>query len=130
MWAALTRVDQYREWWPWLRALDADCLAVGERWSCIVQPPLPYRLRFTLTLTSVTAPELVAAEIDGDITGSAQVALAPLATGCELRLTSSLAAIGSVLRLVTRRARPVAVWGHDRVLDTGVEQFRSRGLRH
>ncbi len=128
MWAALTRVDRYRSWWPWLRELDADGFAVGERWRCTVQPPLPYRLRFALTLTSVEAPERVTADLDGDITGSARLTLTPVDRGCELRLTSSLAPTRAVPRFVTRAARPVAVWGHDWVLRAGIEQFHRRAL--
>lgn len=128
VWAALTEVDRYREWWPWLRTLDADRFAAGERWRCTVQPPLPYRLRFELTLTSVVDCDRVEAVVNGDITGSAKVTLAPIDGGSELRLTSSLAPSATVIRFVARVARPVSAWGHDWVLDTGVEQFRARGL--
>lgn len=128
MWEALTRVDRYRDWWPWLRALDAEGFALGERWRCTVQPPVPYRVRFGVTLTSVAAPARVTADLDGDIVGTAEVALDPVDGGCELRLVSSLVAAGTVLRFVTRWARPIAVRSHDWVLDTGVEQFRASAL--
>ena len=128
MWAALVSVERYREWWPWLRTLEADRFAAGERWRCTVQPPLPYRLRFELTLTSVVECDHVEAAVAGDITGSARVTLLPTDDGCELRLTSSLAPSAVVVRLVARVARPMSAWGHDWVLDTGVEQFRARGL--
>lgn len=128
VWGALVRVDRYRDWWPWLRAFDAERFEVGERWRCTVQPPVPYRVRFGVTLTSISAPHRVSASLEGDIVGTAHVTLEHVDGGCELRLTSSLAAAGVVLRFVTRWARPVAVWGHDRVLDTGVEQFRAGGL--
>lgn len=128
MWAALTSVDRYRDWWPWLRTLDADRFADGEWWQCTVQPPLPYRLRFELTLMNVVACEQVEAVVDGDITGSAKVSLATIEGGTELRLTSSLAPSATVIRFVARVARPVSTWGHNWVIDTGVEQFRDRSL--
>ena len=46
--------------------------------------------------------------------------------GCELRLRSALSPQNRVLRLVTLGARPVARFGHDWVLDSGVRQFRRR----
>src|SRR5687767_1157299 len=71
LWASLVRIDDYRVWWPWLRGFDATAFAEGERWTCVVQPPLPYALRFVIALEEVEAPRFVTATISGDITGHA-----------------------------------------------------------
>lgn len=136
MWDAFTEVGRYRRWWPWLADFDGTSFAEGERWSCEVSPPLPYRLTFSVTLTEVVPTEFVRAEVDGDIEGWAELsavdapgkvaAEAPAADelGCELRLRSALSPHNPVLKVVTLSARPVARFGHDWVLDSGVRQFR------
>src|SRR5690606_25891265 len=83
LWPALTSVSRYRAWWPWLRELDAAAFAAGERWSCVVQPPLPYTLRFGISLEEVVPHELVTAVVDGDIVGEARLEVRPDGEGCE-----------------------------------------------
>lgn len=124
----MTTVDRYRRWWPWLRQFDGSSFAAGDTWSCVVQPPLPYVLRFTIHLEEVEAPRFVTAEIDGDIVGRAGIDVVPIDGGSELRLVSVLAPRNPALRLVGRVARPLAQFGHDWVLDTGLRQFERRGL--
>lgn len=128
LWAVLTRTGDYRGWWPWLRRLDGATLASGTDWDCVVQPPLPYVLRFTLRIVDVDAPSSVVAVVDGDLTGDARIDIAATADGSELRLVSCLAPSNVVLRSVARVAAPVVRFGHDWVLDTGVRQFRARAL--
>ena len=128
LWPLLTDVRSYRTWWPWLHDLDARAFADGERWSCVVRPPLPYSLRFGLSLHDVVAGHGAAAVIDGDIVGDARIELLPTHEGCEVRLVSRLAPSNQVLRSIAAVARPVVERGHDWVLDTGLRQFRSRAL--
>jgi len=128
LWAAMTRVGAYRGWWPWLRQFEAEALEPGTTWSAVVQPPLPYRLRFDIHLEQVDAPHLVGAKVTGDIVGSARLEIAPTANGSELHLMSDLAPTNAVLRVVAQVAAPVAHFGHDWVLDTGLRQFRERAL--
>ncbi len=128
LWPVLTDVARYTDWWPWLRTFEARTFAVGERWTCVVQPPLPYSLRFHLALDEVDAGRLAVATISGDIVGDARLELTDDGDGCEARLRSRLAPSNGVLRAIARVARPVVTFGHDWVLDTGLRQFRSRAL--
>jgi uncharacterized protein YndB with AHSA1/START domain len=125
LWAAIARVEDYRRWWPWLRHLDATGLEPGATWTATVQPPLPYRLTFELHLVAVQAPVLVAADVTGDIEGEARLELSPAAVGSELHLTSTLVPTNRVLRAVAQVAEPMARFGHQWVLDTGLRQFRA-----
>lgn len=128
LWRQLCAVDQYQRWWPWLRRLEADALRVGEVWTCVVQPPLPYRLRFHLSIDEVEPLETVAATVTGDIVGTARLRVRPRGGGSELHLVSSLAPRSPALKMVARAARPVAQMGHDWVIDTGIRQLRARAL--
>ncbi len=128
LWTAMERVDAYRSWWPWLHAFDAVSLTEGEVWSATVRPPLPYRLRFDLTLHDVVRPHHVSAEVTGDLRGTARIEVAQVGGGSSLHVVSDLAPANALLRSVMRLAPPVARFGHDWVLATGLRQFRDRAL--
>ncbi len=129
VWDVMGRTSAYTRWWPWLRRLDAEGLVAGDVWTCHIQPPLPYFLRFTLTLDEVVPGRSARATVAGDITGTAAFTLSAAEGGGSTgRLVSDLAPASSVLRAFAAVARPLVVWGHDWVLDEGIRQFRARGL--
>lgn len=128
VWAAVVRVDRYRAWWPWLDEFDGSSFCEGATWRCVVEPPVPYALRFVMTLVDVVDGERVSAVIDGDIAGRALLTATDLDPGCELRLVSDLRAASGALEVVTRRAPSVASFGHDWVLDAGARRFRRQAF--
>ena len=64
----------------------------------------------------------------GDIEGSARLEVVAVDGGSELHFTSELSPTNSVLRAVARLASPVARYGHEWVLSSGLDQFRARAL--
>ncbi|MBW3642834.1 MAG: SRPBCC domain-containing protein [Actinobacteria bacterium] len=126
VWTAMTQVRQFTSWWPWLHHFDGTELVAGSVWTCVVQPPLPYSLRFTVALEEVVAPSFVLATVTGDVEGTASVALEEEDSGCLVVLGSSLTPREGVLRVVATLVPPVARYGHDWVLDTGARQFADR----
>ncbi|MCU1455599.1 MAG: hypothetical protein JWN46_3745 [Acidimicrobiales bacterium] len=125
-WSVIDRTDSYRDWWPWLRSFDADGLHVGDRWSCVIRPPLPYLVRITVELREVDPARLVVADISGDLAGTARLEIEDLAAGCRTRLLSSLAPERGVLRALSTVAPAVARSGHEAVLDRGARQLADR----
>ena len=130
VWAAIGRVSDYPQLWPWLRDFHGEAITPGAVWRCTVQPPLPYVLRFTITIDEVDPPGLVTATISGDLSGSARLTLEDHGTRCEGELISTLAPEQPLLRLMAQLAPPVARFGHDWVLETGARQFAAKALRH
>ena len=128
VWTALAAVERYQGWWPWLRHFTAAGLVVGAVWECEIQPPVPYSLRFTVSLNEVAAPGLVTATVAGDVRGVARLELEEHEQGCQARITSTLVPANRTLQVVARIARPVAQLGHAWVLDTGAGQFAARAL--
>jgi uncharacterized protein YndB with AHSA1/START domain len=128
LWSAITATDDYRRWWPWLRAFEADGLVAGGRWRCTVRPPLPYTLRFTIHLDEVEPSRLVTSHITGDIRGTARIEVTQVPMGSEIHLVSTLSPSNRAFGFVAAIARPIVRRGHDWVLDTGAEQFVSRAL--
>ena len=126
VWDAMASPADFTGWWPWLGAFDGRRLAPGERWNCVVQPPLPYRVGFLLTIGEVIEEEVVTATVSGDIRGKARIDLVPREEGGSIvRLRAELSPSNAALQVVARIARPVVTFGHDWVLDTGFRQFRS-----
>jgi hypothetical protein len=136
VWDLISDVDAYRSWWAWLRVFDATGLTEGAEWRCLVQPPLPYLVRFGVHLDEVDAPRIVRARVTGDVVGTACLQLDEDGDddgdgeggGCVARLTSTLAPGNATLRVVSRLAAPVARFGHDWVLDSGARQFIARAV--
>jgi uncharacterized protein YndB with AHSA1/START domain len=128
VWRAMAAVDQYRTWWPWLRRFEATELRTGERWRCEVRPPLPYTVRFVVVLEEVVAPHRVRSSVEGDIVGTADLALVEQGAGSELRLRSALEPGNALLRSLGALARPLAQYGHDWVITTGARQFERAAL--
>lgn len=128
VWEAIARTGSYQAWWPWLRRFDADGLVAGDRWHCTVRPPLPYVLQFTVVLEEVTQGSRIVASVTGDIGGTATVDMDPTSGGSSVRLRSSLVPTGQPLRGIMRWTPWLPRYGHDWVLDTGLNQFRRRAF--
>ncbi len=128
VWEGLSATSSFRDWWPWLRELDAAGLVEGDTWRCVVRPPLPYVLRFTIRIDELVLHREVSATVEGDIAGPARLDLSPLGDGTELRLRSAMSATSRAFSVVARLATPLVRRGHDWVLDTGAAQFADRAL--
>jgi|SRR6187455_1904868 hypothetical protein len=131
VWSALTRVDQYATWWPWLVQFDGTDFDVGSRWRCTVRAPLRYSVHFDIELLEVEPARRAAAEVAGDISGTATLTVIPVDRGgvdhgSELRLVSDLASSVGLVATVDRFAPRLAKASHNWVLDTGLRQFRDR----
>jgi hypothetical protein len=130
LWRVLSATAEYPRWWSWLRRFDApDGLVVGEPARCVVRAPLPYSLAFSVTPVQIEPGKLIEADVDGDLRGRARLEVAEDgADHCTARLVWSVELQDRLLRPLARVARPVLEWGHEWVVATGVEQFRSRAL--
>jgi Polyketide cyclase / dehydrase and lipid transport len=124
-WARISRVDQFQQWWPWLRRFDGEALETGHEWSCEVHPPVPYVVHFAVRIDEVVPGRSVAAQISGDILGTARIHVEADGPGCSVRLVSDLAPAKQSLRVISIAARPMVRFGHNWILDVGVRQFRA-----
>ena len=127
LWAAVSNVACYPVWWPWLSHFEADGLVEGDEWECVVQPPLPYSVRFSISIDEVVPMERVRATLQGDIEGDACVTFRDLGAGrTEARLLADLAPAHTVLKTMGLVAGPIVRVAHNWILDTGARQFRER----
>lgn len=128
VWAAMANVDAYQSWWPWLRAFDANALAVGEIWRCEVVAPLRYTVAFSLKFDVVAAPFHIEASIRGDILGGAWIDVEERGQHSDVWIRSELVPASTFLRRLTKFAHPIAKAGHDAVITKGAKQFQARAL--
>lgn len=126
VWARISTVEQYPRWWPWLRAFDGTDLTAGAVWSCEVRPPLPYSVRFALTVDEAVPERSVAATVRGDIVGTATIRIERIGAGSDVHLIADLGPDNRALRVMSFTARPLVRLGHDWVLDTAARQFTER----
>ena len=126
LWERISQVAEFPRWWPWLRRFEGDGLRTGDVWKCRVRPPVPYSVRFTVTIDEVLTERSVTARISGDIIGTASLGIEAEASGCRVRLVADLAPEKKPLRALSIAARPVVRFGHNWVLNTGARQFLKR----
>src|SRR5438270_7413368 len=127
-WDAITRTDEYRTWWPWLREFDADGFRKGATWKAVIQSPLPYALRVQVVLDEVVQCEHLAAAVSGDLEGWATLAVSATAGGSTVDIEWDMRPRSRPMQMAAIVARPLLRWSHEWVLSRGLEQFRSRAL--
>jgi hypothetical protein len=136
LWDALNDTGRYPQWWPWLRSFDASGLTPGTVASCAIRAPLPYTLEFDVHVEQVEVGRSIDTRVTGDLHGPARLELgdskgADGGDAATARLTWSVELRLPFLSAAAQVARPVLVWAHDRVVASGVEQFRDHALiRH
>lgn len=126
-WAVVSRTEDFRTWWPWLREFDG-VLDEGAEVSCVVRSPLPYSLRFSVHVGELTPARLIRADVRGDLHGAATLELSPHEGGVEVRLAWQVELRRRLLRGAAAVVRPAMEWGHDWVVATGVTQFERNAL--
>jgi hypothetical protein len=133
LWDALTDTAGFPEWWPWLRSFELDGrattgLSPGAVATCAVKAPLPYRLEFRVHVDRVDTGGSIDTRVTGDLQGPARLEVASVGEASTARLTWEVELAVPLLSVASLVARPVLVWAHDRVVSSGVEQFRERAL--
>jgi carbon monoxide dehydrogenase subunit G len=128
LWDVLNDTDRYPQWWPWLRSFDAAGLTPGTVAMCAVRAPLPYTLEFRVHIVGVEAGRSIDTRVTGDLEGPARLEIGGVDGASTARLTWSVELCLPFLSAASRVARPMLVWAHDRVVSTGVGQFREHAL--
>ena len=128
LWHRIESVDQFETWWPWLTEFRAEGggLNEGTVLHGTVSPPLPYRMRVRIVLGRCRSPVSIDATIDGDLVGDAHLQFRPDGDGTRADVAWALEMRQPAMRLACRFGRPLLQWGHDRVVQMTVAEFRRR----
>jgi uncharacterized protein YndB with AHSA1/START domain len=123
VWSALVDLAGHRARWPWLEGLAGDDLRAGSTVAASVRAPAGYRLRFLVTPTRVEPGRRIVARIGGDVRGRAELLVESDGGGAVVRVRWTLWPRRPLLRFLAVAARPVAVDGHDRIIDDAARRF-------
>jgi hypothetical protein len=128
LWERIEQFDQFELWFPWLTDFshDGDGLSAGVVLRGVVTPPLPYRMRLRVELGRSERPSLIDATVDGDLTGDAHLRIRPVPDGAMVEVSWSVEMREPIMRIAWRFGRPLLQWGHDRVVEITVANFRKR----
>jgi hypothetical protein len=129
VWRHLAEFDNYTRWWPWLRefSVDGAGLESGTRLCGVVRPPAPPVMHVEVELTERTA-SYVSALVRGDLDGPARLTVEAIPTGTRVSVWWQVEITQRTMRAAARVARPLLLFGHDRVVAHTIASFR-RNLR-
>jgi carbon monoxide dehydrogenase subunit G len=126
IWQTIEQCDRFENWWAWLKEfrLEGSGLREGSVLHGLVVPPVPYRMRLRVELDNCNAPNSIDATVHGDLEGTAQLKLEPNERGTRAKVSWTIEMTQRPMRLASRFARPLLVWGHDRVVEATVASLR------
>lgn len=134
VWAALTDVCGWPQWWPNLRAVEplaagaAD--GTGAVYRYLWRARLPYRLRFTLQVTRVEPPLRLEGRACGQLDGRGVWTLAAHAGITEVDYRWAVDLRHPLLGRLAPLLGPVYAWNHHQVMAAGARGLAQRlGVR-
>jgi carbon monoxide dehydrogenase subunit G len=128
LWDRIEQFEQFEQWFPWLTDFryDGDGLSTGTVLRGVVTPPLPYRMRLRVEVGHSERPSAIDATVGGDLTGDAHLRIRPAPDGAMAEVSWSVEMRQPIMRIAWRFGRPLLQWGHDRVVEITVANFRQR----
>ncbi len=129
MWAEMTNVARFEQWWQWLRDLDLvrGGIVTGGGMSFGIVSPLPYSLTISVDFKEVVPEKRIVADVSGDLRGTAGLVLREAEDGgSDLDLSWDLEPTQRPLRALVRIARPFILWTKDWVIDVALRNFRDK----
>jgi len=126
LWTAIENMERFEGWWGWLSEfrLEGDGLRPGSVLRGVVSPPVPYRMTVRVELGRCEAPDLIEAAVHGDLEGRARLVLGTHPEGTRAEVAWNIEMTQRRMRVAARLTGPLLRWGHDRVVETTVRNFR------
>lgn len=121
---ALADATTYPEWWrPVYLSVDTDGpLAVGQVSRQHFKGRLPYKLNTSSRITRLESPQLVEAEVEGDLRGKGVWTLTALGENrTHVRFDWKVYADKPLLRVLTPLLRPLFRWNHNWAIARAME---------
>jgi len=127
-WRTIEDFGSYQMWWPWLRDFHTDGpgLVDGNVLHGTVVPPIPYRFRLEVRLHSCKRLVVTKAILTGDLAGDATMLFDEVRGGTRVRVEWTLLMASKPMRVAARVARPLVLWGHDRMVEIAVAGIAGR----
>ena len=130
VWDALFAVDDWPQWWPYVRAVRliraGDATGVGAVRRYTWGSRLPYTLSFDMRSTVVEAPHRLEGEAIGELSGTGRWNLESNAASTRVRYEWTVTTTRPWMNFLAPLLAPAFRWNHGQVMAAG-----GRGLaRH
>ncbi len=131
LWSELSRVDRFESWWPWMRdvRLEGTALSPGSVICFRIDPPIPFDLRISVSVTGSRAPEWIQGDVDGDLVGRARLELVPDGDATSATVSWDVEIADRKIRRMIHVARPLLLWAQRWAVEIALQGFRKH-LRH
>lgn len=115
LWKAVSSIDSFPHWAPWLHDLEVDgpWPEAGTSVQFAVVSPLPIRLHISVELTEVRPLEVLKARVHQDIEGTGRMSARDVGRGTEVELTWEIAPRTRVFQTLFRFSGPFVRWTQD-----------------
>jgi hypothetical protein len=125
MWQELERPDRLTGRWRWVDVRRVDpTLEQGAELTCVIKPPVPFRMLLDVVVLEVTHDELIGVEFRGDLRGRGELRLAPDGEGTLAEVSWRVEMMQRGMRAAARHTHPLLRWAHDRIVEAAVRSFR------
>jgi uncharacterized protein YndB with AHSA1/START domain len=128
IWALVEEPELFPRMWPWMKQprLVAERVEPGAVLSFVIDPPFPYRMSVKATFTDVREERSVAADISGDLEGTASMQLRAHDGGTTATVAWKVEIKQRRMRVAARLARPLLIRGHNWAVEVALRGFRRR----
>lgn len=131
LWAEVTDVDRFEEWWSWLSdlRLEPPEVVTGTVMTFKILTPLPYSMHCRVEFVNVIEAEQVETLVTGDLRGWANLEIWSHEAGSSIVLSWELEPTNRGFRFLVRAARPLIMRTKDWAIDVALRSFR-RNVEH
>ena len=132
VWNEIVDAQSWPHWWPSYRKVTpltpGSTLQVGSRAASEVRGKLPYSLRFTVEVTELEAPHLLALNSSGALVGKGRFVLEERDGGTALTYYWDVGTSNPLLNLLARLPffRAMIEDNHDYIMDEGYAGLKQR----
>ena len=115
IWDALTSIDSFEDWAPWLRDVQVDGTWIEQhtRVSFNVVSPLPHRIEIEVEITDVTPCEYIEARVSKELDGSGRLVMRTVGDRTEVDLSWEVDVRGKAMRTLLFLSGPLVRWTQD-----------------
>lgn len=127
LWEELGRVDRFEDWWPWMRnvGLDGEALAPGSVISFGIEPPVPFKMTISVSVTDSDRPHWIEGDVSGDLSGRARLELTEQGDHALCRVAWDVEIANAGIRRVIHVARPILLWAQRWAVEIALHGFRT-----
>jgi polyketide cyclase/dehydrase/lipid transport protein len=126
LWTALSRVDLFHTWWPWIKDihLEGEALELGSALTFTIDPPIPYKLRVTVDVVESDEDSYLRGDVSGDLHGTGSLRFEEFSGGSEVTTDWNVVVSNPAIKAVIFLARPLLLYAQRWAVEVSLRGFR------